>query len=165
MLIRCAWVSPVRMESDSGTAKFDLTAEMAETDEGLSCAFEYSTDVLEQATVARMIEHFQRLLEGIAADPGKRLSDLPLMGEAERHRLLVEWNETAADYPHHRCIHELFEEQVERTPKAIALTSQQRSMSYRELNARANQLAHHLRRRGVERGSLVATCVERSIEA
>lgn len=153
------------LEFDSGTAKFDLTAEMAETDEGLSCTFEYSTDVLEQATVVRMIEHFQRLLEGIAADPGKRLSDLPLMGEAERRRLLVVWNETTADYPRHRCIHELFEEQVERTPKAIALTSRHRSMTYGELNGRANQLARHLRRRGVGRGSLVGICAERSIEA
>jgi amino acid adenylation domain-containing protein len=153
------------LEFDSETAKFDLTVEMAEIDEGLSCAFEYSTDVIEQATVARMLGHFQTLLEGIVADPGQRLSDLPLMGLAERHRLLVEWNDTAANYPRDRCIHELFEAQAEQTPAAVALACRDRAVTYRELNARANQLACYLRRRGVGRGVLVGICVERSIEA
>jgi len=153
------------LEFDSGTAKFDLTVEMAETDEGLSCGFEYSTDLLEQATVARMLGHFRVLLEGIVADPERRLSDLPLMDATEQQRLVVEWNDTAADYPRDRCIHELFEAQVERTPAAVALTCKDRSVTYRELNARANRLARYLRRRGVRRGMLVGICAERSIEA
>jgi amino acid adenylation domain-containing protein len=153
------------LEFDSGTAKFDLTVEMAEEDDGLSCAFEYSTDILQPATVARMLGHFRSLLEGIAADPDRRLSVLPLMTEAERHRLLAEWNDTAADYPRDQCIHELFEAQAERTPTAVALVCRDRRVTYRELNARANQLAHHLRRRGVGPGVLVGICVERSVEA
>ena len=153
------------LEFDSETAKFDLTLEMREEDEGLSCAFEYSTDLIEAETVARMAGHFQSLLEGIVADPGQRLSDLPLLCAAERHRLLVEWNDTAADYPRDTCIHDLFEAQVERTPAAVALVCRNRRITYAELNARANQVAHALRQRGVEPGVLVGACVERSIEA
>jgi amino acid adenylation domain-containing protein len=153
------------LEFDSGTAMFDLTVEMAEVDDGLSCAFEYSTDLFEPATVTRMLGHFQALLEGIIADPGQRLSALPLMGVSERHQLLVEWNDTAAVYPHDQCIHALFEAQAARTPEAVALIYRDRRMTYRELNARANQLAYHLRKRGVGRGVLVGICIERSIEA
>jgi amino acid adenylation domain-containing protein len=153
------------LEFDGGTAMFDLTVEMAEVDDGLFCAFEYSTDLFEPATVTRMLGHFQALLEGIVADPGQRLSALPLLSASECHQLLVEWNDTAAVYPHDQCIHELFEAQAARTPEAVALISRDRRMTYRELNARANQLAHHLRTRGVGRGVLVGICIERSIEA
>ena len=153
------------LEFDSGTAMFDLTVEMAEVDDGLFCAFEYSTDLFEPTTVTRMLGHFQSLLAGIVADPGQRLSALPLLSASERHQLLVEWNDTATVYPHDQCIHELFEAQAVRTPEAVALLYRDRRMTYRELNARANQLAHHLRRRGVGRGVLVGICIERSMEA
>ncbi len=153
------------LEFDPGTAKFDLTVEMAELDEGLECAFEYSTDLFEAATIARMLGHFERLLEGIAADPGQRLSRLPLLDAGERHRLLVEWNETATDYPREACIHHLFVAQATRTPDAVALVCREQRMTYRELSARASQLAHYLRARGVGLGDLVAICLERSIEA
>jgi len=153
------------LEVDNGTAMFDLTVEMAEVDDGLSCVFEYSTDLFEPATMTRMLGHFQSLLEGIAADPGQRLSALPLMGASERHQLLVEWNETAAGYAHDQCIHGLFEAQAARTPEAVALVCRDQRITYRELNSQANHLAHHLRRRGVRRGVLVGICIERSIEA
>jgi amino acid adenylation domain-containing protein len=153
------------LEFDIETAKFDLTVDMAETDEGLLCAFEYSTDVFEHTTLTRMLAHFQALLEGIASDPGQRLSALPLISAHERHQLLVEWNNTAAAYPYDQCIHRLFEAQAARTPETVALVCRDQQVSYRELNSRANQLASHLRTRGVGRGVLVGSCIERSIEA
>lgn len=153
------------LEFDSGTAKFDLTVDMAEVDDGLSCIFEYNTDLFESATIRRMLGHFQSLLEGIVSDPGQRLLSLPLLSEPERHQLLVEWNETAVVYSHETCIHELFAAQAARTPETVALICRGQSMTYDELNSRANQLAHYLRGRGVGRGVLVGICVERSIEA
>lgn len=153
------------LEFDNQTAKFDLTVEMAATDAGLLCDFEYSTDIFEHSTVTRMLAHFQNLLEGIATDPEARLSDLPLLGASEQHQLLVEWNDTGAAYPDDQCIHQLFEAQAARTPQAVALVAGEQQVTYRELNTRANQLASHLRARGVGRGVLVALCIERSIEA
>ena len=88
-----------------------------------------------------MAGHLQTLLEGIVADPEQPISTLPMLTEAERHQILVEWNDTAADYPKDKCIHELFEEQVERTPDAVAVEFEGQQLTYRELNSRANQLA------------------------
>ncbi|MCI0545815.1 MAG: amino acid adenylation domain-containing protein [Candidatus Rokubacteria bacterium] len=153
------------LEFDSGTAKFDLTVEMAEVADGLHCGFEYSRDVFEPATVARMLWHFEALLEGIAADPGCRLSALPLMSAAERRQVVEDWNDTAAPYDREQSIHGLFAIQAERTPEAVALVGGGEAISYRALEARANQLAHHLRARGVGRGVCVGVCIERSIEA
>ena len=93
-----------------------------------------------------MIGHLRTLLEGIVADPSQPYLDLPLLTEAERHQLLVEWNDTETDYPKDSCIHELFEAQAERTPEAIAVEFEGKQLTYRELNRRANQLAHYLRR-------------------
>ena len=96
--------------------------------------------------------------------PGKRISQLPLLTEAERHQLLVEWNDTAVEYPRDRCIHQLFEAQVERSPEATALVYEDQQLTYGELNARANRLAHHLRSLGVGPEVLVGVCLERSLE-
>ena len=96
-----------------------------------------------------MTGHYRMMLEGIVANPDLRLSELPLLTEAERHQLLIEWNNTSTDYPRDKCIHELFEEQVEKTPDAIAVVFEDQQLTYRELNAKANQLAHYLRRLGV----------------
>ena len=153
------------LEFDPGTAKFDLTVDMAEVDAGLSCAFEYSTDLFEASTITRMLGHFRSLLEGAAADPGQRLSALPILDASERHRLVVEWNDTAADYPRQSCIHELFDAQATRTPDVVALIGREQRVTYRELKERADQLAHYLRARGVGAGRLVGICIERSIEA
>ena len=98
------------------------------------------------------------------ADPGQRISQLPLLTEAERHQLLVEWNDTAVEYPRDRCIHQLFEAQVERSPEATALVYEDQQLTYGELNARANRLAHHLRSLGVGPEVLVGVCLERSLE-
>ena len=98
------------------------------------------------------------------ANPEARISELPLLTEAERHQLLVEWNDTKTDYPRDVCVHQLFEAQVERTPDAVAVVFEGQELSYRELNARANQLAHYLRKRGVGPEVLVGICMERSPE-
>jgi aspartate racemase len=155
--------SPLEVESVS-TTKFDLTLNLKETSQGIRGYFEYNTDLFEAATIARMIGHFQTLLEGIVANPATRLWDLPLLMAAERHQLLVEWNKTQVDYPKDACIHHLFEAQVERTPDAVAVVFEDKQLTYRELNTRANQLAHYLQGLGVKPDVLVAISVERSLE-
>jgi aspartate racemase len=152
------------LEVDNGTAKFDLTLSMVEDAEGLKGTFEYNTDLFDEATVTRMADHFQVLLEGVVADPDQRLSGLPLLTDVERHQLLVEWNETQAEYPEDKCIHELFEAQVEQTPEATAVIFEEERLTYQKLNCRANQLAHHLRGLGVGPEVLVGICLERSLE-
>src|SRR5215211_7282000 len=151
------------MRSDD-EAMFDLTLYAAERHDGLHIRFVYDAELFEPDTVRRMLGHFRVLLEGIAEDPDQRLSELPLLTEDERHRLLVEWNDTATEYPRDRCVHELFEEQVESTPDAVAVVFEEQQLTYRELDRRANQLAHHLRALGVGPEVLVGICVERSLE-
>jgi amino acid adenylation domain-containing protein len=155
-------VEPV--EVDKGTAKFDLTLSMVEGAEGLRGTVEYSTDLFDAGTMARMLGHYRTLLEGIVANPNRRLSELPLLTEAERHRMLVEWNDTAVAYSEDSCIHELFEAQVARTPETVAVVFEGQQLTYRELNGRASQLARYLRALGVGPEVLVGICVERSLE-
>jgi amino acid adenylation domain-containing protein len=152
------------LEMESSTAKFDLTLSIEDTEQGLVGSLEYNTDLFDAATISRMLEHFQTLLEGIVANPDQRLSDLPLLTQLERQQLLVEWNDTQVDYPKHLCIHQLFEAQVERTPDAVAVVFEDQQLTYGELNRRANQVAHHLRSLDVGPDSLVGICVERSLE-
>jgi amino acid adenylation domain-containing protein len=151
------------LEPPSGVAKFDLTLEVTERDEGLAITVEYSTDLFEAATVTRLLEHYRTVLEGIVANPERRLSELPLLSEAERQQVLVEWNVTQAQYPKDTCIHELFEAQVERTPKAIAVVGGEERLSYWELNRRANRLAHQLKALGVGPEVVVGVCMERTV--
>jgi amino acid adenylation domain-containing protein len=152
------------MALEQRVAQFDLTLMLAEVGEELAASLQYNTDLFAEETMRRMAGHFEVLLESIVADPEQRLSQIALLTPAERHQLLIEWNDTAVQYPHEHYIHELFEQQAERTPDAIALIFDDQQVSYRELNERANQLAHHLRHLGVEPESLVAICVERSVE-
>jgi len=149
---------------ETKTAQFDLTLDLVETKSGLTGRLEYNSDLFEAATIARMVGHFQTLLEGIVANPDQHLCDLPLLSAAEQHQLWEEWNQTAADYPKNACIHQLFEAQVERTPNAVAVVFEDEQLTYRELNQRANQLAHYLKTLGVKPEVLVGICLERSIE-
>src|SRR5262249_15341804 len=132
--------------------------------EGLEANLTYPTDLFDDSTATRMVEHFERLLEGIVEDPGRPLSRLPLSSEEERRRLLVEWNDTAADFPNTKCVHHLFEEQARRTPDAVAVLLGEERLTYRDLDRRANRLGRHLRGLGVGSGDVVGLCVERSIE-
>jgi len=153
-----------QLDIEIGTAKFALSVELDARAEGIIGRFEYSTDLFEPATIARMVGHYQTLLESIVADPGRRLAELPLLTEAERHQVLIEWNATETAYPRDQCIHHLFEARVERTPDAVAVVFENERLTYGELNVRANRLAHHLRALGVGPETLVAICMERSPE-
>lgn len=146
------------------TAQFDLALAAAETADGLGVSLQYNSDLFEAATIRRMLGHFQSLLEGIVAQAEQRLSDLPLLTEAERQQLLEAWNDTQADYPREICLHQLFENQAERTPDGVAAVFEDQQPTYRELNRRANQLAHYLRKLGVGPETLVGIYMERSLE-
>jgi amino acid adenylation domain-containing protein len=152
------------LDVHTGTAKFDVSLELRQRAEDICGWFEYNTDLFEAATMARLAGHFQSLLEGIVAHPEQRLSDLPLLTPAERQQLLVAWNATAADYPQDQYLQQLFEAQAARTPDAVAVVCEDQQLTYRELNRRANQLAHYLRGHGVGPEVLVGICMERSLE-
>ena len=106
---------------------------------------ELSLDLFAPDRARRMLQHWYAVLLDVAANPARRVSEISLLAPAERHRVLVEWNRTERDYPRDKCIHEVFEEQVERTPDAVAVVFEGNSLSYQELNRRANRLSHHLR--------------------
>jgi amino acid adenylation domain-containing protein len=145
-------------------APVDLGFAMIQRDGHWRVSAEYSTEVFDASTIDRMLGHYQTLLEGIAANPDQRLSDLSLLTQQERHQLLVEWNRTEVAYPKDRCLHELIEEQVERTPEAVAVVFEDTKLTYRQLNERASQLARQLQKLGVGPDTLVGICVERSLE-
>jgi amino acid adenylation domain-containing protein len=151
-------------EFDSGIALVDLSLGIILQGDVISCKFTYNTDLFEASTIERISEHYHTLLAGIVANPEQKLLELPLLTEAERHMLLVEWNNTSTDYPGDKCVHELFEEQVERTPDSTAVVFEDQQLTYRELNSRANHLAHYLIKQGVGPEVLVGLCVERSLE-
>ena len=155
-------LSPFKVETE--VAKFDLLLFMRDSAAGFKGALEYSTDLFERATIERMGDHFRSLLEAIVADPQRAVTELPLLSEAERHQLLVEWNETQVADHAGICIHEMFERQVARNPEATALVFGDERLSHAELNTRANQLAHHLRSLGVGPEVLVGILLERSVE-
>ncbi len=150
---------------ESRGAAIDLALTIFNVDEVLKCVWKYNIDLLDATTINRMAAHFQALLEGMVANPNQRLSDLPLLTVAERLTLLVDWNNTWANYPQDACIHHLFEAQVERTPDAVAVVFDTQQLTYRELNNRANQLAHYLHfNLGVGPEVVVGICIERSLE-
>ena len=148
---------------DRGTSQFDLSLSIWQTQKGLIGSWEYNSDLFEADTIARMTAHFQTMLSAIAAHPDQRIGELPLLTEPERHQLLMQWNNTQANYPQDKCIHQLFEEQVERTPDAVAVVFGHQKLTYEQLNNQANQLAHYLQSLGVRADVLVGLCVERSL--
>ena len=152
-------------EVDPEISKFDITFYFLEEEsEGMVLLTEYNTDLFDATTIKRMNGHLNTLLVGIVTNPNQSIAELPLLTESERHQLLVEWNNTQVDYPKDKCIHQLFEEQVERTPDAVAVVFEERKLTYHELNCQANQLAHYLQTLGVKPEVLVGICVERSLE-
>ncbi len=154
-------LSPVLI--DRGTARFDLIVGMTECPDTLAVGTEFSTDLFDEPTVSQMIRHFGNLLASAVEQPEKPISQLRLLDKDEEQKLLVEWNSATAEDVG-ACIHHLIEAQVERTPDAVAIISGGESLSYRELNARANQLARHLVKLGVGPDAMVGICVERSLE-
>jgi len=156
-------ISEVLVAEQRGAA-FDLTVLVLDADKRLKVDFTYNTDLFDEGTVQRMMGHYETLLEGIVRNPEERVSHLPLLTDAEQRQMLEEWNSTDADYPRDKCIHEVFEEQVERTPDGVAVVFEDEQLTYRQLNERANQLAHYLQGLGVGPEVLVGICVERSLE-
>ncbi|HVG17621.1 MAG TPA: condensation domain-containing protein, partial [Blastocatellia bacterium] len=156
-------ITPVEV-GEVATKFIDLVLDVVDKGDRLVMSLEYSIDLFEEATVRRMLGHLETLLEGVADDPAQKIIWLPLLTEAERQQILVEWNDTRVDYPLHMCLHQLFEASVEKFPDAIAVVSGGEQVTYRELNRRANQLARHLQGLGVGPEVLVGLCLERSIE-
>ncbi|MDF5725916.1 MAG: amino acid adenylation domain-containing protein, partial [Rhizonema sp. PD37] len=144
--------------------QFDLNLEIVEGSSSVFGTFKYNTDLFDRSTIERMASHFENLLSAIVDNPQQVVSEIPLLSAAERHQLLVEWNDTTREYPQDKCIHQLFEEQVEKTPNEIALVYEHQQLSYKDLNKRSNQLAHYLQSLGVGPDVIVGLCVERSIE-
>lgn len=145
-------------------SRFDFSIVLRDLREGgLHAQVEYSTDLFDASTVERLIGHFETLLAEAARDPDRRVSELPLLTAAERQEMLVEWNSTSTGYAR-SCLHELFAEQAARTPEAIAVSSGDERISYGELDRRSNQLARHLRDLGVETGTFVGICLDRSVD-
>ena len=146
-----------------GTAKFDMSLWLQETDGALKGAVDYSTDLFSAQRMQRLTGHYKQLLNAIVKNPRQRISELPLLTETERQQLLHVFNDTAPALPQDLCAHQLFEEQVARTPETVALVDEDEQLSYAELNGRANQLAHYLRRSGVGVETVVGLCLPRGI--
>src|SRR5262249_34209056 len=142
----------------------DLMLSMSEGPDGLSESLQYSTDLFEPSRIQRMLSHLTRVFEGMVENEQSLVMELPLLSLQERQQALVELNQTATDYPRDRCVHRLFEQQVELTPEAVAVVYEGTYLTYDGLSRRANQLAHHLRKFGVDAEVKVGLCVERSLE-
>jgi amino acid adenylation domain-containing protein len=152
------------LDTETGTSKFDLTLDLAESAAGLKGSFDYSSELFDHVTIERLAERFQILLQAIVADPDTAISSLPLMSAAEEKQVVVEFNEAAEVFPQSPCLHQIFEEQVKQTPQATAVTFEGKSLSYADLNRQANQLAHRLLKLGVGPEVPVAICMERSLD-
>ncbi|MFY0567273.1 amino acid adenylation domain-containing protein [Archangium lansingense] len=150
--------------SEPASTELDLTVMMTRVADGVVMSVLYNAELYDAERIERMLEQLQVLLESAVEAPDRAVETLPLLKEAERNRLLVEWNGGRGELPGETCVHTLFEEQVARTPEAVAVKEGNRTVSYRELDARAAQLARHLREQGVGAEVRVGVCVERSVE-
>ncbi|MBN9683565.1 MULTISPECIES: non-ribosomal peptide synthetase [unclassified Corallococcus] len=152
------------LDFEPGVARFDITLFLYDDPSGLEARWEYNADLFDEATIARMAAHYARLLEGAVANPGAPVSALPLLTARERERAVKDWNDTGADVAVHPGVHALFEASVRRSPDAIAVRFGEASLTYAELDRRANRVAHALRQRGVTPDTAVGLCVDRSLE-
>ncbi|HET6178196.1 MAG TPA: amino acid adenylation domain-containing protein [Candidatus Sulfotelmatobacter sp.] len=152
-----------QMAVDVGAAKFDLDLELDDRPDGIRGRFVYNTDLFDAVTIARTVGHWETLLQSIVDNPDQPISTIPLLTASEKAQL-AEWNRTETEYPSDKCIHQLVEAQAARTPAAIAVQQEKRALTYSELNARANQLAHYLRKRGVGSDVPVGICLPSSPE-
>jgi amino acid adenylation domain-containing protein/non-ribosomal peptide synthase protein (TIGR01720 family) len=143
--MRAAGLDLESMSLESRVAQFDLTLMMVEADRGMAASLEYNTDLFESDTARRVVGHFRTLLEGIAENPDQPVSDLPMLTASERRQLLADFNDTEADFPRDRTIADLFEKQAEKTPDNIAVVFECTQVTYRELNQKANRIAHFLK--------------------
>src|SRR5208283_740140 len=149
---------------DMKVAQFDLALHFYEEAGGQHVRFEYCTDVFRAETVEKFSSAFVRLLQAVVANPQLKVSELPILSESEKHQVLRAWNNTSRDYPRQQCLHNLFERTAKRAPDRIAVECAGQSLTYGELNAKANRLANHLRKSGVQPESCVGIFLERSLD-
>nr|QEO74613.1 condensation domain-containing protein [uncultured bacterium] len=152
------------LDVTSGTAKFDLTFSIMETNEGLIGGLQYSTDLFDENTIKRMLSHYERILEEMVSNPQQRVGELCMLSVDEEQLVVEEWNETEREYAREACIHEVFAEQARRRPEAVAVIADGEEVSYGELDHRANQVAHRLQQLGVGPEVVVGICIERSVD-
>jgi amino acid adenylation domain-containing protein len=165
VLINLPGLQSEAVEFDNGTAKFDLTAELWETEEGgVSGRFEYDTDLFDQTTIERLMKHYQQLLAGLTNQPDVPMSQIPVLAAEEQAAITQAWNNTQTDYASTACLHQLFEKQAAERPQSIAIKFEDQTLTYQELNERANKLAHYLQALGIGPDQFVGLCVERSPE-
>ena len=162
--LRLPGVTATSMDVENGTSKFDLMLTVADEEPQLTLALEYNTDIYDASTIDRMLSHYAALLEGIGRNPAERIDALTVLPEAERHQVMVQWNETRAAFPRNAPVHRLFEAQAQKTPDEVAIIDGARRMTYGELNANANRFARYLQRAGVVPGSFVGVYLERSAD-
>ena len=158
-----AGIETAPVEVSNGEAKFDLFLAVLDQDRGLRLRIEYATDLFDATSIERMLRNLQTLLDGVMNNPNQRLSELPLLDHAERHQLVVAWNDTQRDYPKDKCVHQLFQDRTVRISDCAAVVFEDHELTYKELNCRANQLARHLGQLGVTRRTHVAICMDRGI--
>ncbi|HEV2920390.1 MAG TPA: condensation domain-containing protein, partial [Actinomycetota bacterium] len=158
-------VEGIGIGQSTATTRFDVEFYILQTPVGLQGQVVFSTELFDAGTVERMLGHFRTLLGSVAVDPDRPLSELSLLENEERERLLVEWNDTAAEFPADDTLAAIFEDRVAQNPDAVAVIFDGVSLSYAELNARANRLAHRLRRVGVRSETVVGLCLERGLDA
>ncbi|MBD1924293.1 amino acid adenylation domain-containing protein [Microcoleus sp. FACHB-831] len=151
-------------ELERKTSRFDLSLDLWEEADGINGVFEYRTDLFDASTIQRIARHFQILLESIVANPDCPISTLPLLTATEQQQILVDWNNTQTTYSENKCLHQLIEQQAERYPEKIAVVFADQKITYKELNQRANQLAHYLQKLAVKPEIPVGICVDRSLE-
>ncbi len=157
-------LSLIPLDAESGTTKFDLTLTIHDGLDTLHGSVEYNTDLFDPSTIERFVDHYCVLLESILKAPGKRIDELAILSPNEKNQILIEWNKTRMPFPADICVHQIIEHWVERSPAAVAVTFYSESLTYAELNARANQFAHYLHSLGVGLESLVGICLERTID-
>ena len=154
-----------RVQGKKHSAQFDLMLSVTENSGELSAQLSYRTDLFEPITIQRMLGHYQNLLQGVIANPDQTIAQFPLLTTAERHQLLVEWNNTATDYPKDKYIHQLFAEQVAQRPQATAFLTDNATLSYEELDQRSDHLAAHLHAAGIAKGMIIGVALPRSFDA
>ena len=145
-------------------AQFDLSLHIFETKKALNCVFEYNTNLFKRSRIERMAGHFCELVKGLIQNPDQKIRKVPMLTKSERNVILEDWNSTTVEFPENKCIYQLFEEQVVRTPEAIAIYDEKQKVTYTELNKKANKLARHLNKSGAVEGSLIGICIERGTD-
>jgi amino acid adenylation domain-containing protein len=163
LILSEAPVENSRLQAAASVSLCDLIG-TAITAENFEWQIDYNSRRFDDGAIDRLLGHLQTLLEGMVAMPDRPLAELPILTPSERHQLLVEWSNTEVVYPQDKCVHQIFEEQVIRSPESIAVTFGEQSLTYQQLNQQSNQVAHYLQTLGVGADSLVGLCVDRSLE-